>query len=195
MATEEHVFHPVDALSRTANTTLQTTVAGAILAGVQNTLRKQNVGASGILTRSGHVIATFAGVGALYQFTRDSAANLRGKEDTYNEAIGGFFGGSVLGLFARRLPIVFGAGASMSVVMAAFAYTKGFKGYKKGVATEEDEVERKERLKRQRRRPIQEIIDELGEGRGVYAPGWEERRRDRLMKKYGVDVGPYQQTD
>ena len=30
---------------------------------------------------------------------------------------------------------------------------------------------------------------------GVYAPGWEERRRDRLMKKYGVDVGPYQQTD
>ena len=39
-----------------------------------------------------------AGVGALYQFSRDSAANLRRKEDAYNEAIGGFLGGSVLGL-------------------------------------------------------------------------------------------------
>jgi hypothetical protein len=27
---------------------------------------------------------------------------------------------------------------------------------------------------------------------GIYAPGYEERRRERLLEKYGVDVGPYQ---
>lgn len=43
------------------------------------------------------------GVGATYQFTRDSAANLRQKNDTYNEAIGGFASGLVLGLASMSL--------------------------------------------------------------------------------------------
>jgi hypothetical protein len=38
---------------------LSTGIVGAVIAGVQNTLRKQNVGAMGILTRSGGVIALF----------------------------------------------------------------------------------------------------------------------------------------
>lgn len=59
MADQYVTFHPRDALSNTANTTLQTTAAGAIIAGVQNTLRKQNVGAMGILTRSGGIIALY----------------------------------------------------------------------------------------------------------------------------------------
>lgn len=58
---EETTFHPRDALSNTASTTLQTTAVGAIVAGVQNTLRKQNVGAMGILTRSGGIIALYGG--------------------------------------------------------------------------------------------------------------------------------------
>ncbi|KAF2466741.1 uncharacterized protein BDR25DRAFT_305958 [Lindgomyces ingoldianus] len=192
MAAEHDAFHPVDTLANTASTILQTTACGAIVAGVQNTLRKQNVGAMGIITRSGHIIATFAGVGAFYQFSRDSAANLRSKEDAYNEAIGGFMGGAVVGLARRRIPVMLGSGAALAVVMSAFYYTKGFRGYRYGQDLEEDEVERKERMKKLRRRPIQETIDQLGEGRGIYAPGWEERRRERLMKKYGVDVGPYQ---
>ena len=57
MAEREYV--PQDTLSNTATTTLQTTAAGAILAGVQNTLRRQNVGAMGIITRSGHIIAIY----------------------------------------------------------------------------------------------------------------------------------------
>jgi hypothetical protein len=28
----------------------------------------------------------------------------------------------------------------------------------------------------------------LGEGRGVYAPGYAERRADRIMEAYGIDV-------
>ena len=57
MAEREYV--PQDTLSNTVTTTLQTTAAGAILAGVQNTLRRQNVGAMGIITRSGHIIAIY----------------------------------------------------------------------------------------------------------------------------------------
>lgn len=59
MADEHSTYHPVDTLANTATTTLQTGVAGAILAGVQNSLRKQNVGAWGILTRSGHIIGIY----------------------------------------------------------------------------------------------------------------------------------------
>lgn len=61
MASQQETFHPRDALSNTASTTLQTTALGAVMAGVQNTLRKQNVGAMGILTRSGGIIALYGG--------------------------------------------------------------------------------------------------------------------------------------
>jgi hypothetical protein len=52
-------FQPRDTLANTAMTTLQTTVGGVIIAGAQNALRKQNVGASGIFTHSGYIIAMF----------------------------------------------------------------------------------------------------------------------------------------
>jgi hypothetical protein len=59
MASHDDTYHPRDTLANTANTTLQLSVAGAVVAGVQNTLRKQNVGAMGIITRSGGIIALF----------------------------------------------------------------------------------------------------------------------------------------
>jgi hypothetical protein len=59
MADQHATFHPRDALANTLTTTLQTTAIGAIIAGAQNTLRKQNVGAMGIITRSGGIIALF----------------------------------------------------------------------------------------------------------------------------------------
>jgi hypothetical protein len=59
MADQQPTYHPRDALHNTGNAMLQTTAIGTILAGVQNTLRKQNVGAMGILTRSGGIIALF----------------------------------------------------------------------------------------------------------------------------------------
>lgn len=63
MADQTPSYHAVDALANTANTTLQTTAVGAVVAGVQNTLRKQNVGAMGIITRSGGVIALYGAWG------------------------------------------------------------------------------------------------------------------------------------
>ncbi|KAF2657808.1 hypothetical protein K491DRAFT_311657 [Lophiostoma macrostomum CBS 122681] len=183
-------FTPVDTLANTASSTAQLTLIGALFAGAQNALQKQNVGAMGIFTRSGHIIATFAVVGATYQFTRDATANLRQKQDTYNEAIGGFAAGAMLGVTRRSIPFMFGGGVITATVLSTFVYTKGWKGYKE--ETFEDEVEKKEAYKKTYRRPLQETIDELGEGRGIYGPGYAERRRQRLLDRYGIDVGPYQ---
>jgi hypothetical protein len=56
---DQRTFHPRDTFANTGSTTLQTTAVGAVIAGVQNTLRKQNVGAMGILSRSGGIIALY----------------------------------------------------------------------------------------------------------------------------------------
>lgn len=58
-----------------------------------------------------------------------------------------------------------GIGAGVSVVLGVFDYTGGtLSGF--GKDPNVDEYERKERLRRNRRRPIQETLDEVGEGRG-----------------------------
>jgi hypothetical protein len=31
-------------------------------------------------------------------------------------------------------------------------------------------------------------VHELGEGRGIYAPGYEQRRVERIKEAYGIDV-------
>ena len=37
-------------------------------------------------------------MGGFYEFFKTASANLRQKDDTINEAVGGFFSGSVVGL-------------------------------------------------------------------------------------------------
>jgi len=59
-----------------------------------------------------------------------------------------------------------GYGAVVGTAMAAFRYTKGFRGYAVSEA-DEDEVERKEEMRKMRRRPLEETIEQLGEGRGA----------------------------
>ncbi len=76
-------------------------------------------------------------------------------------------------------------------------------GYEKDPSI--DEYDRKEQLRKNRRRPIQETLEELGEGRGtmsalvvlellingftgIYGPGYAERRRERIKRNYGIDV-------
>lgn len=63
--------------------------------------------------------------------------------------------------------MVLGAGAVYSVALSAYRYSSGLTG-KDGNETEEDEVERKERMKKQRRRPLSETLEQLGEGRGDF---------------------------
>lgn len=123
-------------------------------------------------------------MGGAYEFFRTAAANLREKNDSYNEAIGGFCSGAMLGVrcqlrpcqtrsspidpdAVRTIPSVLGYGAGLSIVMAAFDYTGGsFLGY--GTDPTVDEYERKEALRANKRRPIAETLQELGEGRGPY---------------------------
>ncbi|KAF6219371.1 hypothetical protein HO133_005197 [Letharia lupina] len=159
MASEdEAAYMPKDAVGLAIEATLITGAAGLAVAAIQNTLTKQNVSGWGVLTRGGGIIAIFAASGGTYGFAKAAAANLREKDDSWNPAIGGF-------LSVRTFPAVLGFGASLAIVQGAFDYTGGkFSGYDKDPNV--DEYERKEALKKNRRRPIQETLEELGEGRG-----------------------------
>lgn len=54
-----------------------------------------------------------------------------------------------------------------SVLVSAWDYSGGrLTGYSKD--PEVDEFERKQRLRKNRRRPVEETIEELGEGRGTF---------------------------
>ncbi|KAK3321532.1 hypothetical protein B0H66DRAFT_551995 [Apodospora peruviana] len=184
---DDDQYHPKDAVAAGVRGCLVVGGAGLFIAAIQNSMAKQNVGSWGVVTRGGGIIATMASAGTAYEFTRTAAANLREKDDHYNEAIGGFCGGSVIGLFSGRMPRVLGYGVLTAVVMSAFDYTGASLRGKK-VDPEMDEFERKEKLRLNRRRPIEETLAEIGEGRSIRPPGYEERRRQRLKEKYGIDI-------
>lgn len=94
--------------------------------------------------------------------------------------------------------------------MGAFEYTGGsLWGYQKD--HDIDEFERRQQLRKQFRTSGEQTVAELGEGRGTFrsggevaavaaptltnaddtgikAPGYEERRRERIKEAYGIDV-------
>lgn len=62
------------------------------------------------------------------------------------------------------MPRIIGTGAAFAVVLALLDYTGGsIKGYRQ--TQELDEFDRKEYLRKNRRRPLEETIAEVGEGR------------------------------
>lgn len=65
-------------------------------------------------------------------------------------------------LAEKSMPRVFGFGAGMAVLLSAANYTGGLKGNKD---KEADEFARKEAMRMNRRRPIEETLAEVGEGR------------------------------
>lgn len=66
-----------------------------------------------------------------------------------------------------KLSAILGVGAFVSVFMGTFAYTGGtLAGWKE---TDEEAYERKMKLRNTRRRPIEETIAQLGEGRGEFS--------------------------
>ncbi|KAH8595212.1 hypothetical protein B0O99DRAFT_161760 [Bisporella sp. PMI_857] len=188
MAAEEDQYHPKDAVKAALNGTMVTGIAGLFVSSIQNVLTKQNVNALSVFTRSGSTIAVFGtAMGGTYEFTRFASANLREKDDSLNPALGGFVAGSILGIKFGTTPRVLGYGVLVATIMGAFDYTGGaLTGYKKDPNV--DEFERKQELRKNRRRPIEETLSELGEGRGIYPPGYDERRRQRLKEQYGYDV-------
>ncbi|KAJ9148488.1 NADH-ubiquinone oxidoreductase subunit [Pleurostoma richardsiae] len=187
----EDQYHPVDAIKAGASGTLVLGAAGVFAAAVQTSLAKRNVGAWSVFTRGGGTIATFAAAGGVYEFSKAVAANLREKKDAYNEGIAGFLAGSIVGLRAGRMPAILGCGATFAVLLSAYEYTGGsLRGYSRD--PEADEFDRKEKLRLNRRRPIEETIAEVGEGRAsaIHPPGYEERRRERIKEKYGIEINP-----
>jgi hypothetical protein len=57
--TDDHPYHPVDAIGKTVKAALVTGTAGAFVSTIQNTLTKQNVGMMGVFTRTGSTVAVF----------------------------------------------------------------------------------------------------------------------------------------
>ncbi|KAI1319961.1 hypothetical protein F5Y16DRAFT_405790 [Xylariaceae sp. FL0255] len=164
--------------------------SGFAVSAVQNALAKHRVGVWGVFTRTGGTIALFMAPMTIFDFTRAASGNLRQSDDAYNTAIAGFLAGASVGLRTSRMPAILGYGALFSIVTTAFDVTGGTLRGKRTEMEGMDEYERKEYLRTNRRRPIEETISEIGEGRGIYPPGYEERRRERLKEKYGVDINP-----
>lgn len=54
--TEDHSYHPKDAITAALKTTMYTGTVGLFASAVQNTLAKQNVGPWGVFVRSGGTI-------------------------------------------------------------------------------------------------------------------------------------------
>lgn len=186
---DSDVYHPQDALGAGVTGTMVVGGAGFFLSALQNSLQKRNVGAMGVFTRTGGTIASFAAVGGVFEFSRVAMANLREKNDAYNTAVGGFLGGATFGLSSGKMPRIVGMGAFTAVVLFVFDFTGGrLNGFKKD--TEIDGYDRKEALRKNRRRPGEETIEQLGDGRGgvIHSPNYEAVRAERLKAAYGIEV-------
>ena len=106
------------------------------------------------------------------------------------------------------MPGVLGYGVAVATVLGIFDYTGGsLQGSGKDPTV--DEFEKREKMRKNYRSPAEETFAELGEGRGrlcplhvldhygstwltsvlgIYAPGYAERRRERIKRNYGIDV-------
>ncbi|KAK1993781.1 Tim17/Tim22/Tim23 family protein [Colletotrichum falcatum] len=194
MAGDDDIFHRKDAIKAAITASTALGGAGFFIAAIQNALQKQNVGAMSVFTRSGGIIAIMAMGGGAYGFTQSAMANLREKEDAWNTATAGFVAGSILGMTTRRMPVVLGLGAAFGAWQGVFQLTGGrLRGWSED-KSEFGEMDKKLAQRAAKRRPIEETIAELGEGRGIRPPGYEERRRERLKEKYGVEINPVKAT-
>ncbi|KAG6014887.1 hypothetical protein E4U54_004709 [Claviceps lovelessii] len=190
-AEAEKPYAPHDVLDETVKTGVVGLGAGFFLAAIRNAMSKRNVGAFGVFTRGSPIIGICAAGPAAYAFFSRTAMNLREKEDAWAAAFGGFMCGGVLGLPSRRMPVVMGLGGAVGLVQGALYFLGGrIDSFKK----ESDEFERKERLRRTTRLPVEQTVAEIGEGRGITPAGYEERRRQRIQEKYGFEINPVNAT-
>ncbi|OAA81821.1 Mitochondrial import inner membrane translocase subunit Tim17 family protein [Akanthomyces lecanii RCEF 1005] len=190
-ALPDNVYHPHDVLDETAKTSVVGLGAGFFLAAVQNALSKRNVGAFGVFSRGAPIIGLAAASPAAYTFFSRTAMNLREKDDALAAGIGGFAAGAVLGLPSKRMPIVMALGGFVGGVQGMF---KLLGGRLDSFKEEDDEFAHKETVRRTTRVPVAQTVSEIGEGRGIKPPGYEERRRERIQEKYGFEINPVSAT-
>ena len=97
-----------------------------------------------------------------------------------------------------------GHGLTLGIILGGVAYTGGNVFGATAPDSDRDPAAEKEVLRRRFRRPLQETVNEIGEGRGaaliaskttptnvrpgIYPPGYEERRRQRIKERYGIDI-------
>lgn len=126
-------------------------------------------------------------MGAGFEFFKTGSANLREKNDYINSTIGGVVAGALVGTRGGTMSAVVGYAAMFGGIMGFWEYTGGrIRGFQHDL-TDEDDL-KAEAVRKTYRRPIEETIAELGEIRGIKAPGFAERRRERLKEKYGIEV-------
>ena len=104
------------------------------------------------------------------------------------------------------MPSVLGNGMLLGVILAGVQYTGGYP-FNTQHDPDEDKFIEKEELRKRFRRPVNEMINEIGEGRGmcqpaermcfvfrtkscsgIYGPGYDERRKQRIKDAYGIEV-------
>lgn len=68
------------------------------------------------------------------------------------------------------MPRVLGTGAVMAILLTAFDYTGGTIHGRNTHKSDLEEYERKEFMRKNRRRPIEETIADVGEARGMDVP-------------------------
>ncbi|CAH0037241.1 unnamed protein product [Clonostachys solani] len=180
-----------DVIDEVTKAALIGTGSGLFIAALKNALSRHNVGAWSVFTRGAPLIGLCAAAPSAYVLFSRTTMNLREKEDIWATTLGGFACGATLGLPFKRFPPVFGLGAAVGLAHGLFyVFGNRLDSFK----NEEDEFERKEILRRNKRRPIAETIAEVGEGRGIISPGYEERRRALIKEKYGFEVDPVKAT-
>ncbi|KAF5022439.1 hypothetical protein F66182_5524 [Fusarium sp. NRRL 66182] len=184
-------FKPHDVLDDTAKAAVVGGLSGLFLSSIKNALARTNVGTLSVFTRGAPIIGVAAAAPAAYVFFSRTSMNLREQNDAFSAGVGGFALGAVLGLPTKRMPIVVGLGSGLAVFQGFFHYLGGrYDSFKR----EGDEFERKEIVRRSTRLPVEQTISEIGEGRGIRPPGYEERRAARLGEKYGVEINPVKAT-
>jgi hypothetical protein len=107
-------------------------------------------------------------------------------------------------VIAKSIPTVLGFGTMLAVITATLDYTGN--QIRGGHNPNVDQYSLKEATRKNFRIPAEETVAQLGEGRGmclttmslgsmqrltktgIYGPGYDERRKQRLKEKYGIDV-------
>jgi hypothetical protein len=111
---------------------------------------------------------------------------------------------SYLMLSARSMTSALGSALLFGSVLGTIAYTGGTILGDRPSEPDMDKAAYKEEMRKRFRRPINELVNEIGEGRGtqqkqtvgysanpgpgIYPPGYEGRRRERVKANYGIDV-------
>jgi len=195
-------YHPKDAIYPSIDAAAKLGFIGFGVASVRAALTKQNIGIFGAFTKYGSTPLAFgkgllndirfdmliraAIAGGSFVFTHNMACNLRQKEDTVAAAIAGAVSGAFMGVARRTVPAVLGFSAATSIACATMQATGGnIWGTPEPNKPDYDE---KERLRKTYRTSAEETVQQLGEGRGIYGPGYAERRKQRIKDNYGIDV-------